>query len=46
VTLPSISRRSALIGAAAFGLLVRNTTSAQSTPEADAFPVTIEHLYG
>ncbi|MCC6704300.1 MAG: ABC transporter substrate-binding protein [Thermomicrobiales bacterium] len=46
MTLPSISRRSALIGAAAFGLLVRNNASAQSTPEADAFPVTIEHLYG
>lgn len=41
----TISRRLALIGAAAFGLYVRKA-SAQSTPEASAFPVTIEHLYG
>jgi iron complex transport system substrate-binding protein len=45
VNLPSISRRSALIGAAAFGFIARSA-SAQSTPEADAFPISIDHLYG
>lgn len=42
----TLTRRSAIAGAAAFALLTRAGASAQSTPEAEAFPVTIEHLYG
>ena len=45
MTIPTISRRSAIVGAAAFGFMVRST-SAQSTPVADTFPITIDHLYG
>ena len=45
MTIPTISRRSAIVGAAAFGFMVRST-SAQSTPMADTFPITIDHLYG
>lgn len=37
--------RTAAVGAAAFAIAPR-LTSAQATPAADAFPVTIEHAYG
>lgn len=42
---PQLSRRHALLGAAALALTA-NRAAAQSTPAADVFPITIEHLYG
>ena len=42
----TFSRRTAIAGAAAFGLMAHRSAAAQSTPEVDSFPITIDHLYG